>query len=970
MPEEPTLSETRKRMSLPERLDAFVRGSRRGLLLSYLALFVVFLALFSSGLLVNGKGFIWYIDGLEQQYMFFIMQGEWLRELLSNIFIDHSFTIPMWSDRIGYGADYVLSVQNTLGNPINWLSVFFTASTADFGLQATIPITLFLAGLAFLGYCSYKGFDRYSSLIASMVYVFGGYSVIAYMQIYMLYPLVLGPLVLWGVDRVFDRKSPFLFIGAMALCFFCSVSMGYTSCLLLLVYCLVKVFNLGQRTTLKGFLVWTLKIAGYTAMGCLIGCILFVPGAISILTQDRLGLDRPDNLLYSLGTYIAFLGGFINLASVGQDCYYGFAPIAFLCVVALFACKGDDDARRTRRILAILFVVLSVFLCLPFFGRVFNGFAYANNRWVWAYCLLVSCLVAYSLPLLRAQLAEGRKGVAAAVVAYLLLFVVVLIWYVGKSLLSSLCVLLLTAMLCYVFCKKKSRFDLAVLGTVMLSCFLVSFQCADGISSNQVGLGRAYNSAYTENAASVLAENIDDVDDARYDTAKVISYRNGNWANGMKDQTFYNSIYNGSIDDYHTSLGLATSSMNFAYSTLNSRSALEALGGTEYFVTVSGDDSYLPPAFDEAVGEKTIRDKAYAAYRTDEVLPLAFLYDSAVSRDFYDSLSLMERQDILTQKVVVDNASGDEVFERYTFEIPSSFSYGKPDGNDAFKVADPLSPEEKEASTKIDGNSITIKQPNTVLYLDADIPANTEAYFACEGMDFKELDDSEKPATARGIKQKREAFQADLLRSGAKECKIIVYGDDTSQEIWFMNNKHHLYGGKDDWAVNVGYSDEERDGIALLFDTPGTYFFDSYGVFASDTLNVEEDVERLAMQGAENIRETDNGYACDVTVPHDGEYLYFRIPYGAGWSATVNGQPAEIVKANLGFMALPLDAGTYSVELRYETPGLMWGFALSGAGILILIAFALARGPIRRKIAANGLAEAQKPEFMEEGSKE
>ena len=266
-------------------------------------------------------------------------------------------------------------------SPINWISVFFTPETADFGLNATVPITLYLAGLLFLGYCGYKGMDRFSSLIGAFVYVFGGYSFIAFTQIYMLYPLVLGVLALWGVDKVFDRRSPVLFVAAMALCFLCSVSMAYTACLLLFVYCLVKVFLLDEKTTVKSFFIWLGKIVGCIALGALIGCALFLPGAISILSQDRLNLDRPDDLLYSLSYYLSLLSGFIRPDAVGADCYYCFAPIALLCVVGLFACHFEEGlAKKERTRLIVLFVVLTAFLCLPLAGKVFNGFAYANNR--------------------------------------------------------------------------------------------------------------------------------------------------------------------------------------------------------------------------------------------------------------------------------------------------------------------------------------------------------------------------------------------------------------------------------------------------------------------------------------------------------------------------------------------------------------------------------------------------------------
>ena len=89
------------------KLKDSIESSKRVFFLSYVFLFFSFMLFFSFGYLLYGKSFIWTVDGLEQQYMFFIMQGEWLRELLTNVFISHSFVVPMWSESIGYGGDYI-----------------------------------------------------------------------------------------------------------------------------------------------------------------------------------------------------------------------------------------------------------------------------------------------------------------------------------------------------------------------------------------------------------------------------------------------------------------------------------------------------------------------------------------------------------------------------------------------------------------------------------------------------------------------------------------------------------------------------------------------------------------------------------------------------------------------------------------------------------------------------------------------
>ena len=45
---------------------------------TYIVLSAFFFLCFWFGFLIHGKGFIWSVDGLEQQYMFFILQASGL----------------------------------------------------------------------------------------------------------------------------------------------------------------------------------------------------------------------------------------------------------------------------------------------------------------------------------------------------------------------------------------------------------------------------------------------------------------------------------------------------------------------------------------------------------------------------------------------------------------------------------------------------------------------------------------------------------------------------------------------------------------------------------------------------------------------------------------------------------------------------------------------------------------------------
>ena len=56
-----------------EKVDIALNGSKLTYIVIYSCLFVPFFALFSSSCWISGRSFIWWVDGLEQQYPFFIL---------------------------------------------------------------------------------------------------------------------------------------------------------------------------------------------------------------------------------------------------------------------------------------------------------------------------------------------------------------------------------------------------------------------------------------------------------------------------------------------------------------------------------------------------------------------------------------------------------------------------------------------------------------------------------------------------------------------------------------------------------------------------------------------------------------------------------------------------------------------------------------------------------------------------------
>ncbi|MBQ9768718.1 MAG: YfhO family protein, partial [Clostridia bacterium] len=91
-----------------------------------------------------------------------------------------------------------------------------------------------------------------------------------------------------------------------------------------------------------------------------------------------------------------------------------------------------------------------------------------------------------------------------------------------------------------------------------------------------------------------------------------------------------------------------------------------------------------------------------------------------------------------------------------------------------------------------------------------------------------------------------------------------------------------------------------------------------------------------------------------ATVERDrANLVFFSIPYDEGWSATVNGKAAPIEKVNVGFMAVPVEAGKSEIVFTYKTPGLGVGMIVSVSALGILLIYLAVCFILRKKQGAD-----------------
>ena len=85
----------------------------------------------------------------------------------------------------------------------------------------------------------------------------------------------------------------------------------------------------------------------------------------------------------------------------------------------------------------------------------------------------------------------------------------------------------------------------------------------------------------------------------------------------------------------------------------------------------------------------------------------------------------------------------------------------------------------------------------------------------------------------------------------------------------------------------------------------------------------------LRLTGSSDLRGT---LSCE-----NSSIACLSVPYTSGWKVTVDGQPVELFRANIGFIGFEVPEGTHVIEARYEVPGLAAGLCVSAAGVVLLL---------------------------------
>ena len=883
--------------------------------------FIMFLVFYKY--ITSGKTLIWNLDGMSQHYLVYIYLGEWLREIFHNIFIEGSFVIPMWDLNIGAGSDIITTFNYYgLGDPLCILTAFFNKTNAYYIYDALIIFRLYLAGVFFSCYCftmKQKGIGVY---LGTFSYLFCGYSIFSSVRHpFFILPMIFLPLMLIGAEKILSGKSSAIFIISVFLSLSINFYFAYMVIILTVIYTAVRFFATKKENRTKPFIRLFGKFFLCGIIGVAISAVLLLPVLLVFMNSSRTELSNEMPVVYDLLYYARLYSGFCGYMNAGSWTTTGFVPLTLVCGLLIFRRKGEYNY------LKILLIIFSIFLLIPLAGKFLNGFSYTANRWTWCYALLISFITAIFFNKLSELTKADKVYLSVITGVYFITSLVIQKYILSKSNTSVLAQLLILACTVAVidfggiFKKHKKRiiaFCTAVLCilSIGLNTYYVHYSGTMDYISEFVTKEDA--TALLENSVTNKMSPEMQKEIYRYEQIPNRKVRNQSVIDNSHGVSFYWSLTNDNVSNYLHELEAVTFASH-DYLNFDRKTFLNELFSVKYFFAPEGTVT-VPYGYEYNRTLETHQGN-YDVYINQYPLPLGYGYSDYITKDAFENLNAAQKQEVLLSNILLEDTIDNYQANNFNLTskiLTSDFVCGE--------------------GVRAKGNRFIVTKNNAEVTYNFDSVENCELY-----MDFRNLHCEDELWTSdikkmngewdnQDTKYKLKVIKRELLSRDAKKYIIDVASDDCTFSFNLSTPDYQGYDNAHNFLANLGYSEKTRNSITIKFTDAGIYSFDSIDVIVQPMDNYKKIVADRSETILENVVLTDNGFTGNVQLT-ESQLMFFSVPYSDGFTAYVDGEQVDILKANIWGMALNLPEGNHTIEFRYHTYGLKSGAVISLIGI-------------------------------------
>lgn len=921
-----------------------IRCDRRKLFIWYSILFLICAAGVFFAFFRYDQSLIWKFDGLNQHFAGLVK----LRRLLKEVIVNHSFSF--WSWDIGLGADTVGNMAWVMGDPFSYITVLFKPAYMHIGYNLSILLRLYCAGFTFLCFLRNQRFEVSTSLIGGIGYAFSSWLLGALVHPFFLTQSIVFPMLILGIEKIYQRKSPFLLIAASFFSCTSSLYFTYMNAIMCGIYSFVRYFEY-NKFRWASCLKKMCSILGYALVGGMISAPMTFSAVYTLLHAGK-GTGIDFGFFHSLKQYIMFLPNFLSTDTIFNN--YSYIGMYAIFVILIPAILVLFRKKKTSAIMCLLSVLTMLF---PFLSSIMNGFSYPAGRWGYAFIFFFIWAGLQAFKEVKFSVRQMKIWVAfiaiwsAGICTFLLnimsvqtlviIFVNIFFACVSINIIKSDQIniklfkrnVVLSREYMLIICLV---FNIIFVNNVKNSIYLFG---NTGIINEFLANGAA-NEKY-EKSTQRVANKIKDGDfwrtyqlDYASEAKSTHASSNDNMYYGTKSIYTYLSTTNSLWSEFNKAVGNHCGYFYRVCSYGNdNRTRLDFLTGVKYFL---GNDY-----------KKNLMADQYAGYgykvckKIDKVnilknnynIGLGCIYNRYMPEKEFYKLSTIQREEALMQAAIVD--------DKYASELPPDKILKATDlKTDTTELGYKL---RKGKGVVLENNKFTVKSERGTLYLDVDSIKDAEIYIC-----FKNLKRT-PPTTAQ-----LEKFNSNQIDSPLQKAQFDKANDTTnlygSYQIYYSkdnriklarNNIGSNSGFKDikNITCNMGYYKDYQGEIKLTFPDMGDYTFDSLKVYAVPANTYTKQAEKL-QKSKFNVDINNNDYIEGTVKTEQEGVLYLSMLKTEGWQAYIDGKKVDnIQKVNVAFQGFKIPKGEHKIVLKYRPVGfnLSIGLFISGCFITVIL---------------------------------
>ncbi len=840
---------------------------------SFLAIGICYMAL---GVYPFGEESVMIIDMHHQYSSFFSL----IREKIT------SFESLSYSDSVGMGAGLIPLIAYYLCSPYNIIALILPRENLTEAIALIEVLKIASAGATFAIFCRgvFKKND-YGTVALSVAYAMSAYFIAYSWNVMWLDCLVLLPLIVYGLEKVLNGKSPLLYCITLGLAITTNYYIGYMICIYLVLWFVMRLVEENDQysglTLSKKAIAWLKKLGRFawtSIVGGMLSMWILIPTAISLSATS--GAD--DEFAREIKSNFDFWDIFSRLLYGNSPTERGDnLPNIYCSILAVFMIAVFLFCRkiklRTRVSFMGLLGTLVLLLANNWTNFAFHGFHFPNDlpyRQAFLISFTVLTMAVQALDKIHELDSNSIFKTFTLVAAMLVLeqkfsssdSEYTIVWY-------SLGFLAVYAVITGLMTSKDFNKKSTALALTAAVVFVE-------VSANSVSMITQLN----EN--EVFTNRVDFVYDYDVNKAAVSKVEEINTDGSRMEILPRKTCNDNALYDYS---GLTV------FASSNAESTTTLMGSLGY--AINGVNSYIYNSYVPLVD--SMLNLKYIAFDHDIGTHAQLSYVDSVTDGYGNYRYIYENTLALSRGFTVNN----------------DIIYWDPNDLNPFSVQD-----------KFLEYGANCEPVYDLLPLTASATSNMNVEFS-DSYFYAELqNDGTGSFTATHTMTEQAQTYVYVDCRAASGISVSVGGSSwgvTTYEPYIIDLGKLAVGTE----INVDITSE--------ISCSGNIF-----IASMNTDNLSTAIQTLG-KNQWNITEYSDGYfKGDITADSDCT-MFTSIPYNDGWSVYVDGKKTETVKIGDAMIGVPLTAGSHTVEMKYHTDGFPLGMTMTVIAVLILVLWSM-----------------------------